>query len=67
MPGRALRLFGQLIRDLRAVMALEYAIIGSVVAFVVIAAVTNFGSTLTTAYSDIGAKLSEAVALMGGS
>ena len=67
MAGRALRVFWRLQRDVRAIMALEYAMIASVVAAVVIVAVTSFGATLTTAYSDIGGKFTEAVALMGGS
>lgn len=67
MAGRALRICRRLQRDVRAIMALEYAMIASVVAAVVIVAVNNFGMTLTTAYRDIGIKLTEAVALMGGS
>ena len=40
-------------RDKRAVTAIEYALIASLVAVVIVAAVTTLGSGLTTAFTTI--------------
>ena len=46
-----------LIRDRRAVTALEYGIIASALAFVLIAAFTNLGVPLSTIFSKVGSSL----------
>jgi pilus assembly protein Flp/PilA len=44
-------------KDRRGVTALEYGLIAAVIGGVVITAATTFGSSLQTAFSNIGTKL----------
>ena len=46
-----------LLRDRRAVTALEYGIIASALAFVLIAAFTSLGPPLSTIFTNVGSKL----------
>ena len=46
-----------LVQDRRAVTALEYGIIASALAFVLIAAFTNLGVPLSTIFSKLGSSL----------
>ena len=46
-----------LVRERRAVTALEYGIIASALAFVFIAAFTSLGSPLSTIFANVGSKL----------
>jgi pilus assembly protein Flp/PilA len=48
--------------DRRGVTALEYGLIAAVIGGVVITAATNFGSSLSTAYSTIGNALTSKAA-----
>ncbi len=43
----------QLVRDRRAVTALEYGILAALIAVVIIAAVTTLGTTLSTTFTTI--------------
>ena len=47
----------QVLRDRRAVTALEYGIIASALAFVLIAAFTQLGPPLSSIFSNVGSKL----------
>ena len=46
-----------LVRDRRAVTALEYGIIASALAFVLVAIFTALGPELSTVFSNVGSKL----------
>ncbi len=49
-------------KDRRGVIALDYAVIASVVSAAVIFAATTFGGSLSTAYADIGDTLNAVAA-----
>jgi pilus assembly protein Flp/PilA len=53
----ALRAFAAMIQSRRGVTALEYGLIAAVIGGVVITAATNFGDSLSSAYSTIGSAL----------
>ncbi len=55
--GLARNLMVRLSGDRRAVTALEYGIIASALAFVLIAAFTSLGSPLSTIFANVGSKL----------
>ena len=57
MTGFAKKIRQVLSGDRRGVTALEYGLIAAVIGGVVIAAAQGFGTSLTNAYSTIGAKL----------
>ncbi len=46
-----------LVHDRRAVTALEYGIIASVLAFVIVAIFTNLGTPLSSIFANVGSKL----------
>ncbi len=46
-----------LLRDRRAITALEYGLIASALAFVLIAAFTSLGTPLSTIFNNVGSKL----------
>ena len=50
--------------DRRGVTALEYGLIAAVIGGVVITAATSFGTSLSSAFSSIGTKLTTQVASM---
>ncbi len=45
------------VQDRRAVTALEYGIIASVLAFVIVAIFTNLGTPLSSIFANVGSKL----------
>jgi pilus assembly protein Flp/PilA len=47
----------QLVRDRRAVTALEYGILAALIAVVIIGAVTTLGTTLATTFTTISAAI----------
>ncbi len=51
------RLSAGFIQDRRAVTALEYGLIASVLAFVIIAIFTNLGTPLSSIFTNVGSKL----------
>ena len=53
-----MQLLRQYIRDLRAVSALEYAILVGVIAVAIAAALATFSTSLTTAINTIGTSVS---------
>ena len=48
---------GTLLSDRRAITALEYGIIASALAFVIVAIFTNLGTPLSTIFSNVGTRL----------
>jgi pilus assembly protein Flp/PilA len=47
----------QMLRDKRAVTALEYGLIASLIAVFIIAAVSNLGSSLSTTFKTVAGQL----------
>ena len=57
LPMRLTMLMKALRRDVKAITALEYGIIASALAFVLIAAFTSLGTPLSTIFSKVGNSL----------
>lgn len=50
----------ELKRDEKGVTALEYALIAALIGGVIVTTVTTFGSNLTTAFNNVGSRLTNA-------
>jgi pilus assembly protein Flp/PilA len=53
------------VRDDRGVSALEYAILAGIIVGVLVTAVTAFGSSLSTAFSNLGSQVTNATTATG--